>query len=66
MRKNYITPAVRPVSIVFGSPLLEIGIGSIKVNKYEQGGTITMGGDVEPTSNSRSTIWDDDTNIDEE
>lgn len=66
MRKTYTAPATRHISIVFGAPLLEVAIGSIHVNSYKAGNRTEVGGDTPTPSTSRSTIWDDDTDIDEE
>ncbi len=56
MKKVYTPPAVRRIAVQYRNNLLTIGIGSLRVNSYIDGGHITAGGDV---ASSRMTVGGD-------
>lgn len=56
MSKAYIVPDIRHVEICFRNSLLTVGIGSIGVKSFKDGGHITAGGDV---ASSRMTVGGD-------
>ena len=59
MKRIYVSPLIRKITLAYRHTVLRINPGSITVNRFEEGEEMTVGGDVEeePTG-GRRTLWD--------